>query len=611
LAAVVMACALAFSSARADTSDWQRAVEGLQYLESDYPAAIQSGSPTELEEQKGFAHEALEIIQGLGPAGAPFVARMRSIADRIDRAQDPQGVRRDCSALVEDLVQAGALTRSPRHPPDLAAGKALWAQDCAICHGVNGKADTATAKQLDPPPANFHDPAVMASMTPYKAFNVMTFGVSGTPMPAYVTLTEDERWSLAFYLFTLRQPACDHTPPGVSLEALATTSDTQLATLHGEKEVACLRERFPQPDEEKSLLTARAGVEEALSLASQGKTREATQALLDAYLNGVEPVEGLLGARDPTLVSRIEQGFTQTRMDAQHQRPEVQASGKKLLSLIDQARRSTSATSTFLSVFWLAALVVVREGFEATIVVAALLAVLKKMDAPQSVRTVHAAWISALVVGGIFFAVAHKLLGGAHRELLEGITALVAVAMLLYAALWLNAKSNIRKFMGELRQKMQGALGRGSRLGLFTIAFTAVFRESFECALFLQGLSVDSSSGASWGALLGLLAMVGLVIFVKTVGFKLPMKALFTASTVLLFLTAVVLLGQGVHSLQEVGVFPLARMAGPQVEALGLFPDLYSLLPQLFLLLTPLPYWWWKRRAATGSGGSAASQPNR
>lgn len=609
LAVVMAASAVAPSSARADTSQWQRAVEVLQYLESDYPAAVASGSPSELEEQRGFAHEALQLIQQLGTAGEPFVPRMQSIADRIDRGQDPEGVRRDCSALVENLVQAGALARSPRHPPDLQQGKTLYAQDCAVCHGAGGKADTATAQRLNPHPASFFDPEVMASLTPYKAFNVMTFGVSGTPMPAYTTLSEEQRWALAFYLFTFRQPPCDHNPPKVSLEALATSSDPQLAKQYGEKELACLRSRFPQPDEERSLLTARDGVEKALQLASEGKRGQATQTLLDAYLNGVEPVEGLLNARNPGVVSQIEEAFTQTRLEAEHGDPKVQETGKRLLSLIDQARRSSSATSTFLSVFWLAALVVVREGFEATIVIAALLAVLKKMKAEESVRTVHAGWISALVVGAVAFAIGHKLLGGAHRELLEGITALVAVAMLLYAALWLNAKSNIRKWMGELRARMQTALGSGSRLGLFTIAFTAVFRESFECALFLQGLSVDSPSGASWGALLGLLTMVALVVFVKTVGFRLPMKALFSVSTVLLFLTAVVLLGEGVHSLQEVGVLPLARIPGPHVEALGLYPDAYSLLPQAVLLLSVIPYQWWKRRDSEGSHGGPVSQP--
>ena len=78
---------------------------------------------------------------------------------------------------------------------------------------------------------------------------------------------------------------------------------------------------------------------------------------------------------------------------------------------------------------------------------------------------------------------------------MEGTSALFAVAMLVYAALWLNARANMSKFMGELRGRMQGALGRGSALGLFVIAFTAMLRESVETAIFLEGLSIDSPRG--------------------------------------------------------------------------------------------------------------------
>ena len=69
-----------------------------------------------------------------------------------------------------------------------------------------------------------------------------------------------------------------------------------------------------------------------------------------------------------------------------------------------------------------------------------------------------------------------------RRELLEGFAGLFAVGMLLYAALWLNARANMSKFMGELREKMKGALGRGSVAGLFAISFTSALRESQDIA---------------------------------------------------------------------------------------------------------------------------------
>ncbi len=209
---------------------------------------------------------------------------------------------------------------------------------------------------------------------------------------------------------------------------------------------------------------------------------------------------------------KIEQAFTRTRVAAENNSPHVQDEARELLTLIDQARRGRTVSGGFWEVFWLALLIIVREGFEATVVIAALLAVLKKMKQTHHSRTVHAGWISAIVAGALAFAFGHHALAGANRELLEGLGALAAVGMLIYAAMWLNARANIRKFMGELREKMQGALGQGSAAGLFAISFTAMFRESFETAVFLQGLAIDSGPGAAWGALGGVVVMLGLVL---------------------------------------------------------------------------------------------------
>ncbi len=220
---------------------WHRLVGILQYLEADYPGAVASGSEFELEEQQSFIAEAVQVNAELGPVSQSFAARLQSIKDRVDHAKDPQGVSRDCGTLVEDLVLAGGLARSPRRPPDLKKGEQLWATACASCHGKDGKADVPLAATMEPKPANFHDPARMGGLSPYKAFNTLSFGVTGTPMPAFPTLAESDRWALAFYLFTLRQPACDHTPPKVSLEKLATSTDAELAGQFGEKELACLR----------------------------------------------------------------------------------------------------------------------------------------------------------------------------------------------------------------------------------------------------------------------------------------------------------------------------------------------------------------------------------
>lgn len=566
-----------------EAKSWHRLVGILQYLQSDYPAAVESHSPSELEEQTAFAQEAVTAARELGKPGEPFLPKLQSIQQRVNKGEDPQGVSRDCAELVESLVQAGGLARSPRRAPDLKSAEQLYATSCAICHGADGRGGTPVAATLAVKPANFQDPERMNGLTPYKAFNTLTFGLANTPMPSFSVMSEQERWDLAFYVFTLRQPPCTRAPPRASLEELATSSDAQLAARYGAEALACLRRRMPEADEERSLMFARAGVEEALELSAAGNRDGARKALLDAYLKGIEPVEPLLRSRNPQLVADLEASFGRVRLGIEKGSPPVAHEGRALLGLIDRARRSQPTAQDFFSVFWLSILILVREGFEATVVIAALLAVLKKMQQREQARVVHAGWISAVVVGGLAFAFGRKVLAGENRELLEGVFSLVAVALLVYAALWLNARSNMRKFMGELRHRMQGALGRGSAVGLFTISFSAMLRESVETAIFLDGLSIDSPKGVAWGIAAGLLVLLGLVLFINRVGYKLPMKPLFNASTVLLLAMALMMLGKGLHALQEVGTLPLEPVPFFRIEALGIFPDAVTLVPQALL----------------------------
>jgi high-affinity iron transporter len=590
-----------------DARAWHRLVGILQYLEGDYAGAVESQDAGELEEQRAFAKQAVEIAQGMGAPGAPFLPRLEALKARVDKAEDAPGVPRDCGALVADIVRTAGLKRSPHGVPDLGRGAKVFAESCASCHGADGRADTAVGKALVPPAANFHDAERMSTLTPYKAYNTTSFGIAGTGMAAFPQLSDADRWAVAFFLFTLRQPPCSGNPPRLDVDALANTTDAELEKAHGASAVACLRRVMPAADEQGSLAGARKNVHAAMDFGAAGKRDEAKQALLDAYLDGIEPVEPLLKARKPGLVQRIEQVFLQARTAAEAGSPELQGRGKELLGLLDEAEGRSSAPDA-VSVFLQALFILLREGFEATVVIAALLAVLKKMKAPHLVRVVHAGWMSAAVVGALAFAFARHLVAGANREWMEGLVALAAVGMLLYAAFWLNSRAGTRKFMNELRGEVQGALGRGSVAGLFFISFSALLRESLETALFLQGLAIDSAAGAAWGAAAGLVALGGLVLFVNRVGYVLPMKTLFTASTWLLFLTAVMLLGKGLHALQEVGALPLRPLPVPGVELLGVYPDLVSLLPQLLLLLAPLP--WLMRREGRGDSGPPATPPS-
>jgi high-affinity iron transporter len=195
---------------------------------------------------------------------------------------------------------------------------------------------------------------------------------------------------------------------------------------------------------------------------------------------------------------------------------------------------------------------------------------------------VHAGWVSALAVGAAVFVLGRKVIAGALSEKMEGYLAFVAVAMLLHAAIWLNARSTTRQTMGKLRDRARIALDGGA-LALFGIAFLAMFRETFETAIFLEALSIGAPSAVAWGAATGVALLLGLVLGVSRLGLRLPMRALFQISTAVLVITAIMLLGQGIHSFEEVGLLPSSPMPFIRLEFLGVYPDRLGLLAQLTL----------------------------
>jgi len=600
LVALLLAATLlapARQAAASDEDGWHRVIGILQYLEADYPAAIESQSEEEMEEQRAFIAEALAGVRELGAAAASTLPKLEAVKATIEKGEDPDGVSKACGELIEQLATLGGVVRSPRHPPDLARGSELYAQLCATCHAADGSADVPIAATMSPPPANFHDDGIMGGLSPYKAFNTIGFGVPGTAMPGFPSLSEADRWSVAFFVHTLRQPLCKGRAPRLSLRELAASSDDALAAGHGADALACLRREMPRVDPASSLLSARTGVKEALRMAESGDPVGARKRLIDAYLSAVEPVELLIQTHDRTLVQKIEATFLAIRVDLERDGEEAQRLGRELIELLDRAEEVTIPASASVA-FWGALVVILREGFEAMIVIAALLAVLKRMKQPAHAKVVHAGWASALLLGAIGFVLGGKLLARFNPELVEGVAALIAVAMLVYHTIWLSARAHVAEYMRELREKMEGALGRGSAWGLFVIAFTAVLRESLEVVLFLQGLSVDSPAGVAWGSVAGLVVLLVLVVFVNRVGYKLPMKALFRGSTVILFATAVVLLGKGIHALQIVGIVPLRPAPLFTIDLLGIYPDAVSAGAQVCLAVSPLL--WWLLRRMTG-----------
>jgi high-affinity iron transporter len=227
-----------------------------------------------------------------------------------------------------------------------------------------------------------------------------------------------------------------------------------------------------------------------------------------------------------------------------------------------------------------AGLVVLREGFEASLIVGIVLAFLDRTGRRDGFWPVWlgagAALLVSVAVGALLFVVGAEL-DGTSEMVFEGCAMLFAAGLLTWMVFWMRRQA--RTIRHDLESQVEHALANGSALGLALVAFVGVLREGVETALFLFG-TVEGSNRllAATSAAVGLAAAVALgYIFYKGAA-RLNLRLFFTVTSVLLLLFAGWLLAQGLHELSEAGVIP-------ESEALLVAAFVALAGPTLYLLL--------------------------
>jgi high-affinity iron transporter len=307
--------------------------------------------------------------------------------------------------------------------------------------------------------------------------------------------------------------------------------------------------------------------------------------LISAYLDHFEPHEAGLRAQDGELVREIESAFLAVRGDIDGGGPGLDSGAARLDSLLERA--DARGPGGGLVAFVAALAIALREGVEAALLVAAMLALLRKAGRAGDATAVHLGWASALAAGAATWWASGALLvrlSGAHRELVEGVLQLVTAALLLYASHWILASLSARRLVSFLSKR---TLAAGSALAVMGLTFIAVYREMFEVVLFFRGLLLESpgaSAAVAAGALAGLAALVALVILFQRLGKKLRPRPLLLTCGVLLCGLAVLMVGNGVRSLQVLGVLPLTVWGAFQLPALGVYATREGLLAQSLVL---------------------------
>jgi high-affinity iron transporter len=205
-----------------------------------------------------------------------------------------------------------------------------------------------------------------------------------------------------------------------------------------------------------------------------------------------------------------------------------------------------------------AGVVVLREGFEASLVVGIVLAFLDRTGRRDGFAAVWvgvaAALTVSLAVGAGLFAAGAELEGRSER-VFEGVVMLTAAALLTWMIFWMrNRARTIRK---EIEGRTQAALDAGSAVAVALVVFVGVAREGVETALFLFSAVEGSSPVVSLVAsVIGGAAAIGLGYLFYRGSHRLNLRTFFTATSVLLLLFAGYLLASGLHELAEAGAFP-------------------------------------------------------
>jgi len=603
------------------SADFQQLLQLIDYIGVDYAEAVAQGeiiSQGEYEEMQDFSQGIAQQIDDLAPGEnkTRLLTQSQQLIALIEGKAYVAAVRAMTADMRRAIINNYQVTVIPRKAPQLEWGAQLYQQDCAGCHGVTGDGRGFLAVGMEPAPINFLDKARYAQRTLYGLYNTITQGVPDTAMSSFHEMSAEDRWALAFYVGQLAVSESDYAGAGerladpdlaplLDVQTFSVTTPAEAAAEFGTEGAAMMAWLRANPqslfDTGSPLQFSRHRLDDVRQAYLDGDHDAAYRLAVEAYLEGFELVEQGLNAVDSGLRLEIEQAMTGLRGQIRRQVDPVDLETTiiHIKGLLDTAserlnERSLTGTMAFASAFF----ILLREGLEALLVVAALMAFLVKTQHRANVRYLHYGWIGALLAGVFTWWASMSIIeiSGASREITEGVAALVAASVLFYVGFWLHDKTKAAQWKAFIEQSVHKALSAGTLWGLAALSFIAVYREVFETILFYQALWVQTDapgkSMALGGIAAGAVALALLAWVVFRYSMRLPLRQFFRVSGLLMFVLALVFAGKGVTALQEAGYIQVSPVNMPRIDFLGVYPNLQGLLLQGALLLLGLYLWY-------------------
>ncbi len=589
------------------------------YLANDYAGAVSEEgkvlSDLEYAEQKEFSLTALKEGE-VNPKISQNPELIKSLNDlnlAIFNKAPPSKVVPLARAIQKEVIKVSDIALSPASWPDYTKAQKIYEATCLRCHGADGRGDGPDGKDLDPMPANFHDKERTSLVSPFAAFNTIRLGVPGTGMPAHETLSDEEVWSLAFYVNTFRFGPVEKSRDTLSskissdelLKAAALKTDTELGEYLrslGEDTILVKKIRlyFFESESTDYLSKASSMLNLSAQKFAQGEQADAQKISLEAYFAGIEPIEVKISANDPAAVTRIEEKMAAFRKAIKNKDAagveihlESLQSEIKEIEVLLSGQTMTPGLS-FLSGFS----IILREGFEAVLVILAILGVGKAAASSTVMVAIHSGWIISLILGVIGWFVSGWLISisGISREIMEALAAFFAVFVLIYVGFWMHRQTEISRWKEFISVKVKNLTQTKNLIGLFLLSFIVTFREVIETVLFLRTVYIDTPDESKGYIFAGVVVAFAIVLIVSVLitkyRNKISLQKFFMVSSILMMALSTILIGKGVHALQEAGIvgmtiFPVKA----RIELLGLFPSWETMAAQVIILVASILIW--------------------
>ncbi|KPB24716.1 MULTISPECIES: cytochrome c/FTR1 family iron permease [Pseudomonas] len=579
-----------------------QALHLLDYLGADYPATVADGKVVDTVKYQQQVDN-LTALQGLIVALPQRAERdaleqaVNQLKSAVASRQDAAQVTRQARQLSAKLALAYEVSQAPAITPDPARGAPLYAQHCSVCHGDSGAGDGPAGIGLEPPPSNLRDTARLDRLSLYDLYNATGLGIAGTDMPAFADQLDDrQRWDIATYIASFSAQPVAQPAKTFNLADLARQTPAEIQAGEGPDATATFRAQRAQPPQVQRgpaqlLDYTSVTLDKSLAAYKAGDREQAYDLSVAAYLEGFELVESSLDNVDANVRKDTEKSLMAYRQSLQDSMPLPQVA-QKLEAAKGKLKESADLLGSdglSLSLSYISGLLILlREGLEAILVLAAILAFLRNTGQQSAVRSVNIGWGLALLAGLATWALAAYVIdvSGAQRELLEGATALFASVMVLWLGVWMHDRRHAAAWQDYVKSSL---VGGGGRFGFAVLAFFSVYRELFEVILFYETLWLQAGPAGHDAVLAGgataLVLLVGLAWVILRGSAKLPLSLFFGINAALLCALSVVFAGHGVKALQEAGIFGTRPVPFFEFDWLGIHADLYSLSAQAIALI--------------------------